>query len=450
MTSYRSILKLVWPLALGMINNAAMQFVDRAYLAHYSLEALEAVLPAGLLMWVFAGFFQALVGYSNVLVGQYHGAKEFEKCRATYHVATGVALVAGLISIPLVFIGDAVFSLTAATPDLARVESEYYNIVMLGAVAAYGQMAAASYFTGRGRTRLVFWANLVGNVFNVVLDPLLIFGMWGFPEIGVAGAAYATVGSMFVQWAILAIAARRDGMAASCADAGPDETRLGLKRDILRRLLRFGVPSALYEFLNMISFTIFVFVTGGVGELELAVSNACFSMNYLLFAPMMGFSLGAQTLVAQAIGRKDLACAEADAQRTMILGAVFAFVFSVGVFVFARPILGLFAACAGESTAAFHSLGTVLLMLMGVWLLFDAVDIIIAGALKGAGDTKFVMGLSLVTSFGVWLPLVGVVKVFHNTMPYLWSTMILLVFLCFAVSFIRWRRGAWKGFRVTA
>ena len=74
MTSYRNILKLVWPLALGMVNNAVMQFVDRAYLAHDSIDALEAVLPAGMLMWMFAGFFQSVVGYSSVFVGQYHGA----------------------------------------------------------------------------------------------------------------------------------------------------------------------------------------------------------------------------------------------------------------------------------------------------------------------------------------------------------------------------------------
>ena len=61
MGEYLKIARLVWPLALGMMNNAIMQFVDRAYLSGYSLSALEAVLPAGMLMWIFAGFFQAVV-----------------------------------------------------------------------------------------------------------------------------------------------------------------------------------------------------------------------------------------------------------------------------------------------------------------------------------------------------------------------------------------------------
>ena len=445
MTSRRSILKLIWPLALGMANSALMQFVDRAYLAHYSLEALEAVLPAGLLMWVFAGFFQSLIGYANVLVGQYHGANEPAKCLAAYRTATGVALAAGVLSVPLVFVGYAIFDFTASSPRLLADERSYFTIVMLGAVAAYGQMAAASYFTGRGRTRIVFWANLVGNALNVILDPILIFGWWGAPRLAIAGAAIATVVSQLVQWLILSVVAWRE------ADCGRESSSVtgAVRRDILGRLLRFGVPSALYEMLNMISFTVFVFITEGVGALELAVSNACFSVNYILFAPMMGFSLGAQTLVAQAIGRKDPDGAAADARRTVILGALFAAAISVAALVFAHPILDLFAARAGESTAAFHDLGIRLLAIMGVWLLFDAVDIIIAGALKGAGDTKFVMMLSLVSSFAVWLPLVGIVKAFHNTMPMLWATMVVLVFVCFGASFVRWRRGNWRKIQVT-
>ena len=77
MKPYLEILKLVWPLALGMINNAVMQFADRAYLAHDSMASLEAVLPSGMLAWVFMGFFQSVVGYAGVFVAQYHGAKDF-------------------------------------------------------------------------------------------------------------------------------------------------------------------------------------------------------------------------------------------------------------------------------------------------------------------------------------------------------------------------------------
>ena len=448
MKSYREILKLVWPLALGMINNAVMQFVDRAYLAHDSMRALEAVLPAGMLMWMFAGFFQSVVGYSSVFVGRYHGAGEEEKCRATYRVAMALAVVFGILSLFLIPAGGAILRATVSSPDLLRDELSYYNILMYGAFGVYGQMAASSYFTGRGKTRIVFWANLVGNVINIALDPFLIFGWWGVPRMGIAGAAYATVFAMFVQMVILAGAAAREK---------EDERRAGLEtRDGRRELvmlagtiLRFGVPAGLYTVLNMLSFTIFVFVTGGVGDLELAVSNACFTVNYLLVAPIEGFSLGASTLVSQALGRGDPEAAVGEARRTMALGVGFIAVCSAAVLVFAHPILEIFASRAGASADVFHSLGFTLFVLMAAWQVFDAADVILSGALKGGGDTKFVLWWMLVVAFAIWLPIVFVVRRVHNTMPALWATMIVYVVVILVGSWIRWRRGRWKMVKLT-
>ena len=443
MKSYREILRLVWPLALGMINNAVMQFVDRVYLAHDSMRALEAVLPAGMLMWMFAGFFQSVVGYSSVFVGRYHGAGDEGMCRATYRVAMALAIGFGFLSIPLIPFGDWILSVTVASPDLLRDERSYYDILMLGAVGVYGQMAAASYFTGRGRTRIVFWANLVGNVLNIALDPVLIFGWWGLPRMGIAGAAYATVGAMFVQMVILLVAAGRERGTGDCSIV-----RL-FDFSIASKVLRFGVPAGLYTILNMLSFTIFVFVTGGVGDLELAVSNACFTVNYLLVAPIEGFSLGASTLVSQALGRGDPEAAVHDAHRTLFLGVGFIAVCSLVVLLLAHPILGMFASRAGASAAEFQSLGFTLFVLMAAWQVFDAADVILSGALKGGGDTKFVMWWMLVVGFVIWLPVVFVVRRFHNTMPALWSTMILYVVVICVGSLIRWRRGGWKMVKLT-
>jgi len=442
--SYLDILKLVWPLALGMINNAAMQFVDRAYLANYSLGALEAVLPAGILMWIFAVFFQAIVGYSSVLVGQYHGAGEDGRCRETYRVSFWLSLVFGVLSVPLVLLGNWFLGTIAGSPQLLTDERSYFSVLMLGSVFIYAQMAAASYFTGRGKTRIVFWVNLLGNLFNVVLDPILIFGFnfslftfqFSLAPSGIAGAAVATVVSMALQMLVLVFFAHREALTQ------PGEPQGRFK--ILRSLLRYGVPSGVYGILNILSFAIFVFITGGVGPLELAVSNACFTVNYLIFAPMEGFALGASTLVAQARGRGDTAAAIRDAHRTIAMGVGLVTVSSVLVLVFADPILSVFASKAGADAETFRSLGWTLLLLMTVWQIFDATDIILGGALKGAGDTRFVMGWMLFCSFVVWLPLVFVVRHYHNTMPALWSTMIVFVLLVSIGSITRWLHGKWK------
>lgn len=425
-----------------MINNAVLQFADRMFLAHDSVEALEAVLPASALAWIFMSFFQSVVGYSNVFVARYYGAGKSDKCRTCYHAAMVIAVVSGLLMLPLWPFGDWILSLFSPSGSLAALQRQYYDVVILGGFAIYGQMAAASYFTGQGRTRLVFWVNLLGNLVNVGLDPILIFGYCGFPRMGIAGAAYATVFAMVVQMVVLIWAVWRERAERGHFQASSEARELA---ELGLRILRFGVPAGAYTVLNMLSFTIFVFFTGRIGSIELAVSNACFTVNYLLIAPMEGFALGAATLVGQALGRKDVSEAFRAGNRTVALGVVFVAVLSALVIVLYRPILSVFASRVGAGDVAqFYSLGFTLFVLMAAWQLFDAADIVLLGALKGAGDTKFVMWMMLIVSFAVWIPLVWAVALFHNTMVALWGTIVVDVVILCAGSVIRWYGGFWN------
>lgn len=128
MKSYREILKLVWPLALGMVNNALMQFTDRAFLARDSMESLEAVLPATMLVGIFVSFFQSAIAYSGVFVAQYHGAKDSASCVRCYRAATLLSLVAGLFMFALVPVGGWIFSLSSPSAELLARERTYYDI----------------------------------------------------------------------------------------------------------------------------------------------------------------------------------------------------------------------------------------------------------------------------------------------------------------------------------
>lgn len=438
MKPYLDIIKLVWPLALGMVNTALMQSVDRAFLAQYSASAIEAVLPASTLVWVFMCFFQSIVGYSGVFVAQYHGAGDERGCRASYRAGMFIAIVSGLLMFAFLPLGGWLFSLAGHDPGLAALERSYYNIAILGGFFVYAQMAAASYFTGRGKTRIVFWVNLLGNALNVAIDPVLIFGLCGFPRLGIAGAACATVLSQFSQFAVLAIAAGREGGGGKVPCLGH-----------VRRILKFGVPAGGYEVLNMLSFTVFVFVTGSVGGDDFAASNACFTVNYLLFAPMTGFAIGAQTLVGHARGRGDDREAALALRRVLVLGLSFAFAACAAVLALHRPILSLYASPDLSDPARFFSTGWTLLLLMSAWMLFDAADVILSGALKGAGDTRFVFWWMFACAFLVWLPLVFAVNAKMPSMPALWSTTVAYVVIISAGSFARWRRGRWRTIRIS-
>ena len=212
---------------------------------------------------------------------------------------------------------------------------------------------------------------------------------------------------------------------------------------LLGRILRFGFPAGGFEILNMLSFTIFVFMTGLMGELESAVSNACFTINWLLFAPLLGFSIGAQTLVGQFCGRGDTDGAAKVLGKALRLGLAFQVALFVIVLVFHNPILAFFTPPEAQGDTRFAELGFQLLSVMSLWMLFDAADVIITGGLKGAGDTRFVFLWMLLGSF-LWIALAGVVIWLHGSMVQLWMTGIPYILVLLLGSSVRWCCGKWR------
>lgn len=440
---YREILKLSWPLALGMINNGILHFTDRAFIARESMAGLEASMSASMLALVILCFFQSVVSYSGTFVAQFIGAKDKRGATMSYHAGLWIAVFSAFAALLMIPLGTFILERFSNGAEIFALQKTYYSVCTAGGFFLFAQMAVQGFFTGIGNTRVIFVINIIGNLVNVVLDYVLIFGKFGFPHLGLAGAAYATVFATAVQWAILTIAAHRE------VDKIAPHRLCKEIRSLIVKILKFGLPSGAYSFLNLISFTIFVFILGLVGHVEAAVSNACFTVNYLLFAPMEGFAQGAATLVGQSQGARDSEKAAKYAVKTLVLGLSLAAVLSILTLVFHRPILAMFAPEDVEIAAKFQELGLTLLLLMTAWQLFDAADIIIGGALKGAGDTKFVFYWMLFCSFVLWLPLVFVVRMISNTMPALWSTMIVFVVIICIGSVIRFKKGKWKSISLT-
>ena len=453
--AYRDVFRLVWPLALSMANNAVMQFVDRVFLANESTMSLEAVLPASILAFLFVGFFQSIIVYSGTFVAQYHGAGIETGCRNSYKSALILSALFGAALVGLAPVGNAILDFVGHSAEILEREKTYCSIVLYGGFATCGMMAASGYFTGKGRTRLVFWVNLLGNGLNILLDYLFIFGFdsgisWlRMAPCGIAGAAWATVVAQIVQMVMLNAIAARETL---CREKVPHEEKPsdGLWT-LTAKILRFGVPSGLQSMLNILSFMIFVFLTGKVGDMAFAVSNAAFTVNYLLIAPIEGIAVGAGILVGQHQGAGDSHGAFASGNRALILAEIYIAVSTTLVLIFRRELLMMFAGSVPEAElAGFLSLGCALFVIMTLWQYCDAADVVLSGALKGAGDTRFVMVWMLIMAFPFWMPILFATYWLCPTMVALWSTMVVYVFVFFVGTWIRWTKGPWRNIRLIA
>lgn len=445
--SYRDIMRVSMPLVVSMTTTVVMTFTDRVFLANYSIDAIAAALPAGIAAFVFLSFFADTAGYSNVIIAQYTGAGALQRVGRAMWQGIYFSIFAWLIMVGLALCAGSLFKLVGHAPEVQRLEVAYFRVLCFGSGIHIIGMSLSSFYTGRGATRPVMVIYFISMLLNVPLDYALINGVWIFPELGIFGAALATVFSWTVATGLLAVIVfTRDN----------DRVFKVLKnyhfnRGLFRRLLRFGVPSGLQFSLDVFAFLFFVFMVGRIGKVELAVTNIAISLDSVSFRPLMGFALGTSTLVGQALGRNRPDQALAAAKATMVIVAGYISVLILLFLLVPQPLLELFHPrdVNPQDFAVIKGMGVVVLRFVAAYLLLDGLYMISTAVLKGAGDTKFIMwSIGLLSFFGMVVPLYVGMEVFGLGLYFAWSCMVLFLFLLASITLGRLRLGKWKSMRV--
>jgi MATE family multidrug resistance protein len=349
--------------------------------------------------------------------------------------------------VALSFVAQPLFAFGGHPPEVQVLEIIYFRVLCLGAGINIFGVALSCFFSGRGQTRLVMIITLIGTLFNIPLDYALINGIWIFPEWGIFGAGVATVTSWLLVtliFAVLVFSKNNDRVFKVLSHRA-------FEANLFRRLMRYGIPSAIQFSLDIFAFTFFIFMVGRIGKLELAVTNIVLSINSLAFMPLMGFSLGTSTLVGQALGRNQIHEAIAATKATIRIVLVYIALLFVFFLLFPGPLLELFQPqdSVSDHFVAIRQLGTILLRFVSAYIFFDALYMVCIGVLKGAGDTRFIMWSIGILSLAVMiLPLYIGVQLFGAGLYYAWGCATLFVFFLFVTSLWRYRQGSWKELRV--
>lgn len=444
---YRQVLAIGLPMVISMVSTTAMHFTDRMFLAQYSLVAIAAAMPAAMASFLFMAFFMGTAGYVNVFVAQYVGAGAPRRVGAALWAGVWFSVASGALMAGLWFAAEPIFAFGGHDPAVRELEVVYFRWLNLGAGVGVLQSSLSCFFSGRGLTRPVMLVNLAGALVNVPLDYALINGAWGLPELGILGAALATIAGWVVMAAlfVLLIFTPRQERRFGVISAWRPEWSL------FKRLMRYGLPAGVQFWLDITAFTLFVFLVGRLGVLELAATNIAFSISTLSFLPMIGFSIALSTLVGQAVGqgRPDLA-------RTATTSALHLTLAYMGL------VAGLFLLLPGllvdpfiprdqppAEAARIADLGAMLLRYVAVYCFFDAVSIIYMAALKGAGDSRYVMlAMAVLAGLALVLPVYLGVEHLGWGLHGVWSCIIVYLALLGLANWRRFRGGAWTRMRV--
>ncbi len=443
---YHQFLVIAFPLILSTGALSVQHFVDRMFLSWYSPEAIAAAMPAGMLNFCIMSLFIGTAGYVNTFVAQYFGAGRKDRVGPVIWQGIYVSILGGVGIMLLIPFAGPIFRLVDHHATIQQLEVEYFAILCLGAGPMIASTVLAGFFSGRGRTWPVMWVNILATGVNLVLDYVLVFGMWGFPEMGIRGAGIATVlAGIFSLLAYIPLVCR------PLHDSKYHTLRgWRFEKALFLRLLRFGFPSGVQFFLDMSGFTVFILLIGHLGTVSLAATNIAFNISTLSFMPMIGSSIAISVLVGQYLGKDQPEMAARSVYSGFHL--TFGYMFVIALAYLFIPELFVLPFAAGADPAGFaeiYRLTVLLLRFVAVYSVFDTMNLVFASAIKGAGDTRYVMFAIVTTS-----ALVLVIPTYLGVMVMGWGVMVswinvsAYVIVLSVIFLLRFLGGKWKTMRV--
>ncbi len=446
----KELLRVALPMVVSTLSFVVMQFCDRLFLTWYSNEDLAAVVPAGALSWTITSFPLGIAMYANTFVAQYDGARVRGKIGEIVWQAIWIGVFFGPLFLVAGYLAKYFFAAIGHSEVIVWREAAYFNALCYGSSAVVMDGAVSAFFIGRGKTTTIMRVSFVAAAVNVLLDYLMIFGVhvgevtW-LPAGGIAGAGWATTFSVWLKFAILMTLFLLPSHRLEF-----NSLHLRLTPSSFGRLLKYGVPNGFQFVVEGGAVTIFILIIARISDVASAATALAFSINMIVFVPIMGLGIAVTTLVGQQIGEKRPDMAARATWSGLCLGLPYTLAFGLACFF----VPSWFFAAHDVGTAEFakvQELAVALLMFVAVYCFFDTIQLIFVSAIKGAGDTHFVVYFTIISS--LLFLLVGVVGARQFEDPswqirYWWTCLTVWIFALGLAYFLRFQQGKWRSMNV--
>lgn len=440
---WKEILALAWPLIIANSFWNLQLTIDRIYLGNFSTEALGATIAVMGVFWTPMALLQQTSAYLTTFVAQYYGADQKRMIGPAVWQAIYVAVGGGLLFLLFIPISESIFRFIGHSEKLITLEVEYFNAICYSALPTALVAAASSFFTGLGRTRTVIGINAVGLLVNVICDYLFIFGKWGIPAMGVAGAGYATV-------------------LANCASAAygfylvfkrKNEHEYALfsgwryNIDLMKRYIRYGVPSGMQWALEGLAFTVFLIFIGRMpnGDAALASSSIVVTIMMLGILPVLGMAQAVAVLVGQHLGAGKPELAEDAVWSGYQVSLMSIAAIACTYLLFPQFYLSWFQNT--ENAALWeqvHFMVPFLLIYVAVFSLFDTTNLVFSFSLKGAGDTRFVTLIALILPWPLMIAPTIIARDWPGAVYWAWGAASVFSMVQAFIFLRRFVGGKWK------
>ncbi|WP_304944308.1 MATE family efflux transporter [Vallitalea guaymasensis] len=427
---------LAWPIMIGNLIQVIYNMTDTYWVGKLdnSTEAIAAVTITFSVVFVLVSLAAGLGIGSATLAAQYYGAREYKKVDEVTYTSL---IVIGAIA--LVFVAGGIifyrqlFDLLQTPDNIIPIAKDYFIIIMVGMIFMFIFFIMSGILRGIGDTRTPMIAGIVSGVINMILDPFLIFGWWIFPELGISGAAYATVISrVFASGYIFYVVLR----GKTFLKMNLRNIKVDLK--ITKQLFKIGVPSSISQAVISLGGTVIISRVNMFGDVAIATHGIGNRLESLLAMPTMGLAQAASSIVGQNLGAGQKERAFKSGQYAMkasfiilvILGAIFA--------IFPTVFFDIFS----DDTEV---IGMGRYYIYGITLLFAFVGcrIVMSNVFQGAGAASVSMWLSLICLWGFRVPLSYALSYTPLGIKGLWLGVGLSFIVSFFFMYYFYKKGNW-------
>ena len=430
----RSVMTLALPVTVSSLLQRTEGIVAVFLVGGLGAIPIAAVGLGQLLAFIATTLVSGLSVGTNVIIAQQWGARRYEEAGQASRHFLGLSI---FVSFALALLGlsanGLIMQLLGAQPEVIGLALPYSNLIFLVIPFTVLLAVLSSILQGTGDTKTPMYAMIMVNVLHIAIAYPLIYGQWGLPAFGVKGAAVA-VG--------IAEATGSVYLLLRCRTILKPSKRLRL--DLLRTIWQVGAPVSGERIVQQAGILLYTKIVLIYGTVSYAAHQVGLSIESLSFLPGYGFAIAAATMVGQSIGagkytRAKLENWEANRLATFIMSAM-----GIVFFFFPYALLRAF-----TSDEAVIELGTTFLKIVALLQVPLALTMVLAGSLRGAGDTRFIMIATMIGMWGVRIP-IALVAGYWLTMGvvYVWLAMIADWTLRMALMLWRYRSERWKSIRV--
>ncbi|WP_246999078.1 MATE family efflux transporter [Halosolutus gelatinilyticus] len=440
----RPMFRLAWPLVVIQLLQVAYNVGDTFWLGALSPDAVGAISLAFPLLFLVISVGGGFTAAGAILIAQHTGAESGKGGLIAGQTISFISLVAIGLGIVGYYATEPMLEALPADSDtkaeILPLAAEYLEIFFLGVPFVFGFFVFASLMRGYGNTRAPMRVMAISVVINLLLDPLLIFGWWVFPELGVAGAAVATVLSR-------AIATAVGFYLLYYTDVGPEigVDHIRPRLEYVTEIVRLGVPTALEQSMTALALVVMTAMVVTFPPAVVAAYGLGNRLISLAFLPAMGLGQATDSIVGQNLGadRSDRA-----AKATWIASGVIAGIMLLAgaiAFLFPEPFVSVFLTADEAGRAETIAYGVTYLQFAAFAFVFMGVLQVIQGAFRGAGNTKTALVFAVL---GLWI--VRVPITYYLIFIAEWGTTgiwtgVVLGDVASAIAAVAWfTRGTWK------